>query len=486
MDFQTQYGGLGSSNGLPSYLGYAVSQFFGNGGQQAYVARIAWDGSLGWTGSPPAAKPARAASAAAVGGAFTLYATSPGSWGNNIAVKVSADPGPSTGFALQVLGGGGELLEDFACLSVSPADPRYVVTVINGGSQNVTFANPAQPNAAIPPPARPSSTPASGVKLAGGLDGPILAPGDANFETALGAGNAAASNSLYGVGLLNLVESFNLLCVPGETDETTIQQLQQYCVRKRAFLIVDCPQAITRDSLYSGRLGTGPGGGTPGGLTGENSRNSAYYYPWVLAPDPLAANRPALFPPSGFVAGIYASTDSNQGVWKAPAGTAARLAGAAGLQTDLTDLELGDLAGRAVNCLRQFEALGEVVWGARTLAGGDQASSQWKYVPIRRLALFIESSLYAGTKWVVFEPNGDALWSRIRSTVASFMQGLFLQGAFQGTTPQEAYFVRCDSGNNTQADIDQGIVNILVGFAPLYPAEFVVIQIAQMVAQSQY
>jgi uncharacterized protein len=399
---------------------------------------------------------------------------------------VSMNPGPSGSFTVQVLGGGGELLENFANLSVSPADPRYVVALVNGGSRIVTFANPAlPPDAAIPPPAKPHATPAAGVKLAGGLDGPILAPGDVNFETALGAGKAAAGNSLFGVGLLNLADSFNLLCVPGETDETTIQQLQQYCAGKRAFLIVDCPQTITRDALYSGRLGTAVGGGTPGSLAGENAGNSAYYYPWVVAPDPLAADRPALFPPSGFVAGIYASADSNRSVWKAPAGIAARLAGATGLQANLTELESGDLESRAINCLRRFEVYGDVVWGARTLAGSDQDLSQWKYVPVRRLALFIESSLYAGTKWVVFEPNGEALWARLASDVGSFMQALFLQGAFQGTTPKEAYFVKCDSEINTQVDVDNGTVNITVGFAPLKPAEFVIIQIAQMAAQSQ-
>jgi phage tail sheath protein FI len=180
------------------------------------------------------------------------------------------------------------------------------------------------------------------------------------------------------------------------------------------------------------------------------------------------------------VAGIYASTDSNQGVWRAPAGIGASLAGVSGLQKSLNDLECGDLTALAINCLREFEVNGDVVLGARTLAGSDQAASQWKYVPIRRFALFLESSLYAGTQWVVFEPNGEALWSRITSSVDSFMQGLLLQGAIQGTTPQEAYFVRCDSENNTQSSIDQGIVNITVGFAPLYPAEFVIIQIAQL------
>ena len=135
-----------------------------------------------------------------------------------------------------------------------------------------------------------------------------------------------------------------------------------------------------------------------------------------------------------------------------------------------------------MNCLRYFPTYGNVVWGARTLLGADTVGSQWKYVPIRRFALFLESSLYDGTQWVVFEPNDETLWGQIRLNVGAFMQGLFLKGAFQGTTPQQAYFVKCDAENNPQSSINQGIVTIEVGFAPLYPAEFVIIQIQQMMA----
>ena len=252
-------------------------------------------------------------------------------------------------------------------------------------------------------------------------------------------------------------------------------------------LIVDAPQTATVARLNaSGPVGTILGGvGDPGVITQQpNSANSAYYFPWVLAPDPAAGNRPTLFPPCGFVAGVYAATDADRGVWKAPAGVTAGLTGNAGLQYVLTDLENGELNPQAINCLRQFKVYGDVVWGARTLAGNDQAGSQWKYVPIRRLALYIESSLIGGTQWVVFEPNDERLWSQIRLNVGSFMQGLFLEGAFAGSTPQQAYFVKCDADNNPPASVALGVVNILVGFAPLYPAEFVVIQIQQIAAQA--
>ena len=290
----------------------------------------------------------------------------------------------------------------------------------------------------------------------------------------MGAFNAALNATGKGVHLLDAVP-FNLLCVPGETDQATIQSLQGYCHDQRAFYIVDCNQSDTFASLQTG----------PGNITGDNSINSAFYFPWVNAPDPLQQGRVRPFPPCGFVAGLYAATDATRGVWKAPAGIDASLIGESGLTTILADLQNGTLNIQAINCLRSFPVYGDVVWGARTLRGNDQVGSEWKYVPIRRLALYLESSLYDGTQWVVFEPNDERLWSQIRLNVGAFMQGLFLQGAFQGTTPQQAYFVKCDAENNPQSSIDLGIVNILVGFAPLYPAEFVVIQIQQMAGQLQ-
>jgi len=454
-DFVRQFGGLSSGN----YLGYAVNQFFDNGGQQAYIVRLAWTDA--------------ATATATVGGTLVLFASSPGLWGTDLQVSVTQQIADPTRFQVQVSSlASGQVLESFANLSATTSDPQYVVTVIDAESDLITFVDPATQIAGTPV-GTPVNTPP--VQLLGGLDGTVLKPNDGNFETAMTA------NPDAGVFLLDRVDIFNLLCVPGETDAPTLSALQKYCHDNRAFLIVDAPQTAKVSSLSA----SGPVGSTPGSLTGQFAINSAYYFPWVQAPDPLAKNRPALFPPCGFVAGIYASTDSTRGVWKAPAGIDASLTGVSGLQYVLTDLENGEPNPQAINCLRAFNVYGDVVWGARTLAGNDQTGSEWKYVPIRRLALFIESSLYNGTQWVVFEPNDERLWSQIRLNVGAFMQGLFLQGAFQGTTPQKAYFVKCDAENNPQSSIDLGIVNILVGFAPLYPAEFVVIQIQQMAGQLQ-
>jgi phage tail sheath protein FI len=187
--------------------------------------------------------------------------------------------------------------------------------------------------------------------------------------------------------------------------------------------------------------------------------------------------------PCGAVAGIFARTDAQRGVWKAPAGQEAQIKGVPQLSVSLTDAENGELNQLGINCLRAFPVYGRLVWGSRTLEGADRLASEWKYISVRRMALFIEESLYRGTQWVVFEPNDEPLWAQIRLNVGAFMHNLFRQGAFQGTTPKEAYLVKCDKETTTQNDINQGIVNILVGFAPLKPAEFVFIKIQQLTGQ---
>jgi phage tail sheath protein FI len=471
-DFARQFGGLSSGN----YLGYAVNQFFANGGQQAYIVRLVASNA----DTPGATK--FAATAKGVIGTFTLFATSPGQWGNNLKITITPSTLDPTRFSMLVQlvsGGQTKTLENFSNLSVSSTDAQYAVSVIDSVSSYITFIDPT-----VSPPPTPAPPTLPGFTTSGmlgtatvGEDGDVLQPAtNGNFELAL-----LSTTGGVGITLLDRVDIFNLLCVPGETDPSTVKALQTYCAGKRAFYIVDPPQLATIAGLRT----SGPAGKGSVSVVGPDAANAAYYFPWVQAPDPLASNRPALFPPCGFVAGIYAATDSSRGVWKAPAGIDAGLTSELGLQYVLTDEENGDLNIQAINCLREFKVYGDVVWGARTLAGNDQAGSDWKYVPIRRLALFLESSLYNGTQWVVFEPNDEKLWGQIRLNVGAFMQGLFLQGAFQGTTPQQAYFVKCDAENNPQASINLGIVNILIGFAPLYPAEFVVIQIQQIIGPLQ-
>jgi phage tail sheath protein FI len=299
-----------------------------------------------------------------------------------------------------------------------------------------------------------------------GSVGTVFGPDDADFRTAVLAS--------FGLGTItDRIDLFNLVCVPGLVERPTLQTLQGHCRTRRAFLIVDAPDNET--------VATMPAALT--NLTGSDAPNSALYFPWVRAPDPLQGGALRAFPPCGYVAGVYARTDSSRGVWKAPAGSDASITGASGLLIAMSDPENGQLNPRAINCLRTLPVYGNVVWGARTLHGDDDRGSEWKYIPVRRTALFIEESLYRGTKWVVFEPNDEPLWAQIRLNVGAFMQNLFRQGAFQGRTPREAYFVKCDRETTTQNDINLGIVNIHVGFAPLKPAEFVVLRIQQIAGQ---
>lgn len=217
-------------------------------------------------------------------------------------------------------------------------------------------------------------------------------------------------------------------------------------------------------------------------LDDVRNMNAAIYFPRLLVSDALNEGRSRNVGASGTMAGVFARTDSTRGVWKAPAGTDAALRGA-NLAVKLTDLENGNLNPIGVNVLRNFPIFGNISWGGRTLDGADQKASEWKYIPVRRTALYIEESLYQGLKWAVFEPNDEPLWSQIRLNVGAFMHNMFRQGAFQGTSPKQAYFVKCDSETTTQNDINLGIVNIVVGFAPLKPAEFVVIKLQQIAGQ---
>lgn len=284
--------------------------------------------------------------------------------------------------------------------------------------------------------------------------------------------------SRTGIHALDEVDLFNLLCLPGVTDAGTLNQAIAYCKPRRAFVIIDPPSGLLPADMVKDITG-------PNLSKGDDGTYAAIYYPWVKAPDPLNNGKLTSYSPSGMIAGLYARTDSTRGVWKAPAGTEANLVGVQGIDYVLTDGENGSLNPLGVNCLRIFPVYGAVCWGARTVSGADALASEYKYVPVRRTALYIEESLYRGLKWVVFEPNDEPLWAQVRLNVGAFMHDLFRKGAFQGQTPKDAYFVKCDNETTTQNDINLGILNVIVGFAPLKPAEFVIISIQQIAGQIQ-
>jgi uncharacterized protein len=304
------------------------------------------------------------------------------------------------------------------------------------------------------------------------------ADGDPPGATEL-RGSRLSKSGLYA---LEDVDIFNILCIPRAAElsdtemATVISEATDYCENRLAFLIIDIPPRINEVQEVKDWLAQNDT---------LRHRNTAVYFPRPRIADPLNGFRLRSIGASGTIAGLYARIDVTRGVWKAPAGIEATLINVQELDYKLTDPENGTLNPLGINCLRNFPVYGNVCWGARTLLGADQLASEWKYVPIRRLTLFIEQSLYRGTKWVVFEPNDEPLWAQIRLNIGAFMNGLFRQGAFQGSTPDKAFFVKCDSETTTQADRNLGIVNIEVGFAPLKPAEFVIIKIQQIAGDLQ-
>ena len=302
----------------------------------------------------------------------------------------------------------------------------------------------------------------------------VVPPTKGADGTRAGATEIVGSQSLRtGIYALLDVDLFNILSIPETFDMTAphaasvIPAAVDLCEKRRAFYIVDAPSGNTLASIATWANSV------------TQSRNAAVYFPAIRLADPLDDLRPRAMAPSGTLAGVYSRTDAKRGVWKAPAGTDATLNGVLDLVLPISDAENGLINPRGVNALRSFPAYGPVAWGARTLKGSDAQADDFKYVPVRRLALFLEESLYRGMQWVVFEPNNELLWAQIRLNIGAFLQGLFRQGAFQGRTPGEAYFVKCDRETTTQKDINLGIVNIHVGFAPLKPAEFVVLKLQQ-------
>ena len=278
-----------------------------------------------------------------------------------------------------------------------------------------------------------------------------------------------------GLRALDAVDLFNLLVLPGTTAPAAIALAAAYCTTRRAFLLVDPPASATTPAEIQA---------TVLGLTPAGKNHAAIYHPWLRIADPLQPGQTRLAPPSGTIAGLIARTDATRGVWKAPAGLDAKLEGVVALDRLLADAESGPLNSRGINCLRSFPTSGFVAWGGRTLAGDDQSASDFKYIPVRRTALFIEKSVARGTQWAVFEPNDEPLWARLRLAIGEFLDRLFRQGAFQGATPREAYFVKCGRETTTPTDIGSGIIRIEVGFAPLRAAEFVVLRVQQSTARS--
>ncbi|MFI2372839.1 phage tail sheath family protein [Streptomyces sp. NPDC018833] len=535
-DYEATFGGLQAN----SPMSYAVYQFYLNGGSEAEIVRVA--NTRDATAVLPLGKPQAAIGSSSArpprpsGGAkaerkaegdtgadanaeedsgqeagnpaadrssaapLSLQAASPGQWGGYLRGRVDHDTSeevkkgeeePKAGkrdrlFNLTIHDSGSGVQEKYLNVSVEEDSPRNIKHLL-ASSQLVKL---------VPGPVK---FPAANEKA---KDGDHFA--DAKYHSTAeieGDSDKPPKREDYegdeqkktGLHALRKSDIFNILCLPDlhhpwmELTEGDAEALQtaalKLCFDRRAILLVDPPRQWTGD----GAVGTVTVDKVVSAAIPrtDSHRNAAVYYPRVMAPDPLRAGVPTAFPPCGVMAGVLARTDVQRGVWKAAAGTDASLNGVSDLEVQLTDLEIGRLNPLGINCLRRLPAAGPVAWGARTMRGDDRLADEWKYLPVRRLALFVEESLFRGTQWVVFEPNDEPLWASIRLNVGAFMNSLFRAGAFQGRTPQEAYLVKCDKENNPQNDIDRGIVNIQVGFAPLKPAEFVIIHIQQLAGQIQ-
>jgi len=444
----------------------AVWLFFQNGGTQCWVTRIVNQGP-----DPVNRAVSAAAHILTVDGntIFVATAVSKGSIGNTVCISVDCSgTHPAESFNLtifnQITDDSGQALqantEYFPSLSLNPAEPMYAVDVVNLRSLLIKLESINAESA--PLGGRLIQAGMVFTRLEGGSDG---APAEASdYQQAFAA-------------IDHEEDIFNLLVLPKDNTpgalapQTYYGIASDFCWKRRAFLLMDPP-----DNWTTVMQATYPVNGIDDLRKALVTDQAAVYYPNLIVTNDDGSTTQV--GPAGAIAGLIARTDANQGVWRAPAGPGAILVAMSGLQFHLGDADSSELQAAGINPLRLFPE-GILCWGARTTAGDDQTGSQWKYIPVRRMALYIEESLYRGLQWVVFEPNTTSLWTTIKLLVETFMDALFLQGAFQGQTRDRAYFVKCDSDTNTPTDIENGVINIVVGFAPLKPAEFVILNIRQ-------
>jgi phage tail sheath protein FI len=450
-------------------MGLAIMAFYLNGGKTAYVCRLAAAGHA----AASIELDGEEADNSAVTPIMSISANSSGEWANDYFVRITNADTPTRTFDLEIgiqVAGVFEALtgESFIGLSMDESSEDYVGLRVNDVSTIVEVAI----EDGIPDDSAPLNTAATGVALNGDVAGVANSP-VANDYT-----------SFYS-NTLRKVRDVSIVLLPGQqwaddgSGNAAISATLAHCEStKSRVVIIDPPPTL--ELAQASTVTT---------MSLPTSTYSSLYYPWVSMTNPLynedlnpLAAKTVVVPPSAFAAGMWSKIDGKRGVWKAPAGVEAQLNGAAGLTFNVEDLEQDQLNPLGINCFRKMPSFGPVIWGARTLA--TKANPEWRYVPVRRTAIFIEQSIYNGIQWSVFEPNDHPLWGSLRANIGSFMNGLFRSGAFQGATAKDAFFVRCGLGDTmTQGDIDRGQVIVIVGFAPLKPAEFVIVRIQQKVGQ---
>lgn len=463
---------LGSNRPLADCVGH----YFANGGGVAIVVRVERSGAGGKA-------PAKAKATLVKG--IDLEAIGPGEWASGDA---------SGGSWLKVL------LEDRA--DVGTTDVRFTLRVrllsTNPDGDQVVVQEEVHPNLIAIDKGDPDHwrTRLESSRLVRGKDGTIPKPatvivGEATFtggadggapgSADMDPGDLVPATATTGINALKALPfpRFNLLSLPDLDVQSgpggaVVSTAAAFCAEEYAIYLVDAVRNTADADKFLG---------TP--TAPVTNAHAAIYFPRLNITDtgPSGVPRTQQFPNSGAVAGIVARTDATRGVWKAPAGIDAGIVGISGLEVPIGDDASGTLNKLGVNALRVFDSTGPVVWGARTGRGSDALASEHKYLPVRRLTDHIAVSLKIGTLWAVFEPNDPDLWATLRASVKGFMRGLFRAGAFQQSMSKaegDSFFVICDDTNNPQDEIDRGIVNVTVGFAPLKPAEFVVLTITQI------
>jgi uncharacterized protein len=470
---------FGGFFGTTKFMPYAVDGFFGNGGKRAFIARIVdIEGGV---------------KAEANLGSVLITAVGEGTWGNRVGFRVGSASTEPKGFKLQVYywRAGVETddlvdprptdpteiintrvqlrqqpqpqhLESFDDLVLDEESPNFIEKrVANGLSQLIELKR-----------GEGDDVPAPGdlTFLEGGEDGDDVALADYKGRE---EPNPDLGQKRSGLAALNEppFEDVAIMYAPNAFAEPGLpEELMTHCENdKYRFLILDSPPNLAQVGTIDPRSGT-PTGARP-------SLYAAFYYPWIHVLDADSGAR-KLVPPGGHVAGIYARTDIERGVFKAPANEVVR--GALELEFEVTDGGQGILNPRGVNAIRAFPGRGRRVWGARTLSD----NTLWKYVNVRRLFIFIEASIFRGTQWVVFEPNDQRLWARVRQTITEFLRTQWRLGALFGATEEEAFFVRCDRTTMTDDDINNGRLIVVIGIAPVRPAEFVIFRIAQLTSSA--
>jgi uncharacterized protein len=481
-DYEREFGGLFDVDWLADDVGRAVFQFFANGGAVAYIVALQPQFHLLSGTTSAIAAPTLLLGTSATGIVFT--GREPVDSYHQLTVSLTNLKATISGGDLDLADitiGYGSRAETFrrVTLNATPpaADANNTIEKRLG-----TAASPVSSLVTVAPPgagAYPTKWPSALGPTA--LDGALpttpfttYLPGD--FSDAFEPDKA-----------LDKIPVFNLLLTPGIWDSGVVSEALAVAERKRAFMIVDPPADSVADptGFPLPMIGDIMSDAVPNRVI-PKSENGALYFPFLRASDP-GSGAPLLIPPSGFVAGVIAREDTNRGVWKAPAGYEALVQNTLGVASSgrMTDPRQGTLNPIGVNCLRTLPGIGTVVFGARTLVAANPAFQQYRYVPVRRMTLFLEQSLLASLGWVIFEPNDTPLWVSIKTTIDNFLLGLFNQGAFQGSSPSQAFQVSCDATTTTPDDQANGIVNIVVAFAPLKPAEFVIIKIAQLAGQTQ-